>query len=54
MLREGASESQGAGAFSVAEALTDCEVQSLRQEAKENDAYFREAFAHLRPKAENS
>ena len=36
--------------YSVAEALTDEEIAALKREAKETSAYFRKAFAHLRPK----
>lgn len=30
--------------------LTPYEIAALRRRAKENAAYFRKAFAHLRPK----
>jgi hypothetical protein len=36
--------------FSTAEMLTDSEIQSLRQHAKEADDYMKKAFANLRPK----
>ena len=36
--------------FIEVELLSDDEVDELRRQAKENSAYFRKAFAHLRPK----
>ena len=33
--------------------LTPSELESLTQKANENDAYFKKAFSHLRPKAKS-
>jgi len=38
---------------SASEMLTPSEVQSLRQEAIENSAYYQKAFAHTKPKAQD-
>jgi hypothetical protein len=34
------------------EMLTPEELEDLRRDAKEKGAYFRKAFAHLRPKSQ--
>jgi hypothetical protein len=47
--RRAAARMQFVG-WRAVEMLTPEEVAALRRRAKENSAYFREAFAHLRPK----
>jgi hypothetical protein len=38
-----------AGTFIVTEMLTPEEIERLKRRAKENSAFYRKAFAHLRP-----
>jgi hypothetical protein len=40
--------------FVEVEMLSDDEVDELRRQVKENSAYYRKAFAHLRPEAHSS
>lgn len=44
----------GQGVMAKAEKLTPKEVSARRQKAKETSAYFRKAFAHLRPTAKKA